>query len=95
MMQKLITILSISVLFFSCNKQKSIKGTVKDYGAPELDGCGWVIDVNGEIFKPTNLDAEYKVHELDIKFDYKDLKSTVGCGINPNAFKQIELLKVY
>ena len=94
-MKKFLISLVITTTLLSCNKEKSMNGIVKDYGPPELDGCGWVIDVNGEIYKPTNLNSDYKIHELNIKVDFKKLNSTTDCGIEPIALDEIEIIKVH
>lgn len=93
-MRKAFILIVISSVLFACKKEKSINGIVKDYGPIELDGCGWVIDVNGEIYKPTNLEPQYQVHDLQINFDYQNLNTNAHCGLNADAFEEIEILEI-
>ena len=94
-MKKIFSVLLLSVTLTACNKQKSIHAVVKDYGPIELDGCGWVIDMNGEIYAPINLDSEYKIHDLPIVIDFKTLNSMGGCGFQIDAYEEIEIMKIH
>ena len=94
-MKKLFILLVIAIAMVACNKQKSVNGIVKDFGAPEADGCGWVIEVNGEIYKPTNLDPEYQIHDLHVTFDFRILYSKADCGFQADAYDKIKILKIH
>ena len=94
-MKKLFIPLLITFVVLACNKQKSKDGVVKDYGPIALDGCGWVIEVNGEVYSPTNLDSVYQSNDLNITFDFKKLKSTIKCGLQADVYDQIEILKIH
>ena len=93
-MKKIALFVSILFLFFSCNKEKGVSGTVRDYGPVAVDGCGWVIQVGDEIFHPTNIDTQYQVDNLKIKFDYKHLGTDFYCGLLPTIYEEIEILSI-
>lgn len=93
-MKKVIILFLTAIVILGCNKQKAVNGIVKDYGPVELDGCGWVIEVNAVAYKPLNLDTQFKVDNLEIKFDFKKLNSRADCGLNADAFDEIKILKI-
>jgi len=51
-------ILLAAFITLSCDKNDFVDATIYDYGEPALDGCGWVVEVGNEIYKPTNLAPE-------------------------------------
>lgn len=93
-MRKIALFVSILFLSFSCNKEKAVSGTVLDYGPLAVDGCGWVIQVGEGIFHPTNLDPQYQIDNLKIKFNYKLLGSDFYCGLLPTIYEEIEILSI-
>ncbi len=94
-MKKLILPLLVSLLLFSCQKGSTAKGTVRDFGPVELDGCGWVIEIDNQTFKPVNLEPQFQIDELEIDLDYKSLGSMANCGLQADAFDEIEIINVY
>jgi hypothetical protein len=51
-------------------------------GEPEVDGCGWLMQIDGEYFYPVNLADEFKVDslELQIKYYYDPVEYRCGRG---------------
>jgi hypothetical protein len=84
----------IILLAFSCNKENNANGVIRDFGPIEVDGCGWVVQVGNETFHPVNLEAQYKVDNLEIVFDYKKLGSEFYCGLLPSPYPEIEILSI-
>ncbi|HAQ69972.1 MAG TPA: hypothetical protein DCR48_03255 [Flavobacteriales bacterium] len=87
-------ILLAAFITLSCDKNDFVDATVYDFGEPALDGCGWVIEVGSEIYKPTNLASQYQIDQLEIKIDFEKLSSRANCGLLPNAYQEIEINKV-
>ena len=94
-MTKTFTILALSLIALSCNKEKAVTGIVHDFGPVELDGCGWVIEVNDEILKPEELATAYQQEGLEITFDYKLEGYKASCGLQPEAHEAISITKYH
>jgi hypothetical protein len=84
----------------SCKKQPinwggiTANATVIDTGNPMLDGCGWLIDIDGtnDRYSPTNLPDSYKTANLKVHISYKILLTRFQCGmVANNGFTQIQL----
>jgi hypothetical protein len=91
---KLIPILVIFASLFSCDQRKFTEATVKDFGPAAADGCGWVVEIDRIIYKPIDLPAKYQVDELKIEVKYDVLVTMAGCGWVPNAYEEIDLIKI-
>ena len=92
-MKNTLSISLLSILLFSCSKDYET-GTVKDYGAQALDGCGWVIEIGSEVYSPTNLATQYQQDGLSIELEYKELNSMYTCGLLPTSYPEIEIKDV-
>jgi hypothetical protein len=76
-------------VFTSCNKKCNCdtEGTLKNYAG--LDGCGWVIELDGksEKLEPTNID-KFGIELSDgkkIKFSYKETGGMSICMVGKVA----------
>lgn len=94
-MFRILSILALSLIALSCNKEKPAKGIVHDFGPLELDGCGWIIEVNDEILKPEELAVAYQQEGLEITFDYKLEGYKANCGFQPDAHEAIRITKYH
>lgn len=94
-MKRILSILALSLIALSCNKEKAVKGIVHDFGPIELDGCGWVIEVNDEILKPEELATAYRQEGLEITFDYKLEGYKANCGLQTMVHEAIRITKYY
>ncbi len=90
----LILTLTAFASLISCDQKKFTQAIVKDFGPPAADGCGWVMEIDGIIYKPIDLPAKYQVDELKIEVKYEVLVTMAGCGWVPNAYEEIELIKI-
>lgn len=89
---KIIQIFCVALLLVtvtSCNKKCNCEttGTLKNYTG--LDGCGWVIELDGksERLEPTNLD-KFGVDLTDgkkLKFSYKETGGMSICMVGKVA----------
>ena len=86
-------VLFVALIAISCDKDDFVSATVYDYGDPALDGCGWVVEVGNEIYKPTNLAPELQKDRLVIQIDFDKLNSRANCGLMPDAYQEIEINK--
>jgi len=87
-------IIGLVLLASSCTKNDFVDAIVYDYGVPALDGCGWVIEVSNEVFKPVYLSSQYQIDGLAVQIDFKKLNSKAKCGFVFNAYDEIEINKI-
>ena len=74
------------LLFVSCNKDRacpgSEKGVMHNYAG--LDGCGWVIEINGSIYEPTNINdfnASFLVEGRQVNVIYEEKEAGSICMV--------------
>ena len=60
-------------------------------GAPEVDGCGWMIQIGDEYFYPVNLEDEYRVEVLPVKIRYTYDPVEFRCGLKGKRFPSIRI----
>jgi hypothetical protein len=89
----------ISLLFLvfflsmaACKKEsKLLIASVRDGGDPAVDGCGWLMDISSETYKPENLPEEFKVDGMDVQIKYEKLDSMADCGFSQDVYDVIHL----
>ncbi len=64
------------------------------YGAPEVDGCGWLINVDDQLYHPEALDESLKTDNLKVRIDYILTREIFRCGRGGVSYKTIRILKV-
>src|SRR5690606_19887160 len=88
----------LTVLFplWSCEDKQDefITGVVKDYGDPALDGCGWVIMVSSNVFKPLELPIQYHENDLEVLIKYDLLNSKANCGFALEVYENINVKEI-
>ena len=90
------------IVTFSCRKAENklpsqnfnVQGTVLFFGEPEVDGCGWMIKVDDELFSPVSLDPVFKKDNLKVIIDYNILNSTWNCGWRVPGYFQIDIRNI-
>ena len=95
-MKRFIIMLSLlTVLFFACKDKYEFENVVvKDFGSPAVDGCGWVIEISSEIYKPLDLAQEFQIDELPVRIKYELLSSKANCGFAQNVYYEIEIREI-
>lgn len=78
----------------SCQKEKNTSAIIRDYGPIAADGCGWMIDIDGAIYKATNLDSAFHKDGLEVKVDYRLVDTDFVCGLAAISYDQIEISKI-
>jgi hypothetical protein len=83
-MKKLIIIPILCLLAVtSCKKHKNpctSSGLVYYRGDVAIDGCDWVININGTEYHPETLDIGYQQDSLTMYMDYELTGDTFVCG---------------
>lgn len=78
----------LSALFASCKKSPAIcdnptTALILYRGAPEVDGCGWMVQINGVDYHPLSLAAAYQTDSLKVNVSYAADTSRYYCGDAP------------
>lgn len=63
-------------------------------GAPEVDGCGWLIRINDKLYHPESLDDVYKVDNLPVQIEYTGSREIYRCGRGGTPFSSIRILRI-
>jgi hypothetical protein len=91
-MKKFMFLMACLATLQACNiGYDKTSATIYDYGNPEVDGCGWVIQVGDEIYAPEELDEAFKIDGLEVEITYKKLKENAPCGWIPDAHPYIRI----
>ncbi len=89
-------LMSIPFILISCEKDKNILGTDWDEGviyytgAPEVDGCGWLLFKDGESYHLENIPVGFEVEGLDVWFKGQELNETYSCGLGQTQYSTYE-----
>jgi len=67
---------------------------VINMGAPEVDGCGWMIQIGDEYFYPVNLEDEYRVEVLPVKIRYTYDPVEYRCGLSGKRYPSIRITQI-
>ena len=95
----MITLLLFS---FSCKKRSAslqCDETLKDAtiiftGSPALDGCGYMIQIDGAGYIADNLDEAFQKPDLKVNICYKLNRDPTACGIADIAVPYIHILDI-
>jgi hypothetical protein len=75
-------------------RNKWTDATVVYLGAPEVDGCGWMILIDDEYFYPVNLDDEYRVDSLEAQIKYYYDPVEYRCGRGGTRYQSIRITAI-
>jgi hypothetical protein len=86
----------ISLCLAACCNDRKYKDAVvvntdDPINDPGFPGCGWVIQIGSNEFKPINLAKDYQIDQLQVRVKFEVLKSKANCGIAPSTFNEIRL----
>ena len=92
-MKRLSMLILICFLAISaCKKEdKFLYATVRDGGDIAVDGCGWLIEISSETFKPVDLPEEFKVDGKLVEIKYDELDSMADCGFAQDVYREISI----
>jgi len=63
-------------------------------GAPEVDGCGWLIRVGDKLYHPENLADNFKTENLPVLMNYIGTREIFRCGRGGVSYKTIRILRM-
>ncbi|UCS91817.1 hypothetical protein KZP23_13855 [Echinicola marina] len=94
----LFIVLFLAVFFSACTDDDrpvlQVEAKIVDGGNPAVDGCGWLMEINGENYKPKSLKEQFQIDGLEVILFY----STTGvsyCGMGSNELTSIAVDKIY
>ena len=100
-MRKILLLGVIAGVVFSCEPQSNencdygfMKGTVVYSGAPEVDGCGWLITVDSVTYHPVNLEKEFQIPDLPVLLKYRDDPEEYRCGRGGRGIPSIRITDI-
>lgn len=99
-LKKPIWLIIILTLFFlsGCKKDASFynfrSAIIVNGGDASVDGCGWLIEISGCIYKPINLQKEFLIDGLHVKLQYDVVDEKGNCGWQQNVFDQIDIVRI-
>ena len=77
------------------NHEGSVNATVRWYGAPEVDGLGWMLQFEtGPIEKPSNLGDQYKADGLKVSVVYEKTEDKYHCFCQQGFIKMIRIISI-
>lgn len=97
-LSKIIILLGLTLFMaFSCDKEEDYitsDAIIIDAGDPAVDGCGWLIEISNETFKPTELGEEFHENNLFVTIEYQVLDSEWTCGWILEKYKEINIKSI-
>jgi len=73
----------------------SSKAKVYNTGPEAADGCGWAIEVNSTLYRPTTeMASEFQVNELPVTISYKLTNSNYPCFKSVAGIPQIQIIAI-
>jgi hypothetical protein len=70
---------------------ESYDATVVYMGAPEVDGCGWLIMIDETYYYPVNLEEKYKIEDLPVRISYTYDPIEFRCGRGGTRYQSIRI----
>ena len=72
------------------------KATVVYGGAPEVDGCGWLIVVDSLTYHPVNLGIDYQISDLPVllKYEFPVVTDEFRCGRGGMVYPSIRITEI-
>ncbi len=91
-------ILALFILstFNACKKEvipdpEYNKAVVYWTGAPAVDGCGWLLLMDGVSYHPTNLAEDYQIDGLNVLLTYTNEAEDYRCGLMGTPYESIKI----
>ncbi len=70
-------------------------GLVRYLGDTAQNGCGYLIEIMNEKYKPLSLDIQFQEPDLLVTLRYRRLNSYFECLDPGNHFREIEILEIH
>lgn len=99
---KKVFLLALTLIVLSCGddddspreQSESTIAMVQFSGAVAADGCGWLLEIDSETYKPINLPEIYEQEELFILSEFELLAEREACGLTSNGPQKVNIKKL-
>jgi len=92
---------ALLILMTSCELQRNEdceygfhEGVVVYTGAPEVDGCGWLIKIDTVYYHPVNLGVEYQLIDLPVLIKFVSDPEEFRCGRGGVGYPSIRITEI-
>jgi hypothetical protein len=72
----------------------NVSAIVVYHGSPAVDGCGWLIHQEKDVYAPLELDSDFMKDSLEVVLSYKILQTYWTCGWREPGYKNIDIIKI-
>ena len=90
--------LALILLFAGCELEPSslsATATVVDSGPVEVDGCGWLVELQGELYFPQDpLPAKFLEHGRQVQLQYTMTEFRRACGFGQQLVPEIYIYRI-
>ncbi|MBD8487301.1 hypothetical protein IFO69_00935 [Echinicola sp. CAU 1574] len=98
MMKTTIMMLGVLACCGACTQEEKpyieAEATVMYTGDMALDGCGWLIAINDEFFRPENLKEDFKVDDLEVYVHYTLSGGVYSCGMGNAGISRVSIEQI-
>lgn len=63
-------------------------------GAPEVDGCGWLIMIGDKYYHPVNLEKDFQVENLEVWLRVVDDSTVFRCGRGGVEYPSVRIVDI-
>lgn len=93
----LLIVVATLPLLGACQKEELwVDAVILDFGSSAVDGCGFVIQIEDQIYYPVNLEEKYHIDGKNVKVQYNTLEEMHTCGFPHSGviFQKINIRKI-
>ena len=65
---------------------------VRDQGSPSLDGCGFLLEMEGVLFHPRGMDTTLFVADLPVRVEFQETTHLYQCGLAAQTYPVVDVL---
>jgi hypothetical protein len=65
---------------------------VRDQGSPALDGCGFLLEMDGMFFHPRGMDSTYLMADLAVRVEFRETTHLYQCGLAAQTYPVVDVL---
>ena len=73
---------------------QEFSAVIKDHGPIAADGCGWLVEIDGVLYHPTNLASNFQQDNLGVVIQFQELEEPFRCGLAATEYPAIEIVNI-
>ncbi len=99
MKKYLLVLLILSVTAVACTTDdvivEEVTGRIfEDRGVMGVSLCGWLVEINGEIYQPSYLNSQYRQEDFQVFMSVEFLQEAADCGIAQHALRKVRIEQI-